>query len=233
MRTKFLNLRGAFYICIKTEFIIKRMILMSWIYRVHLITSRKISGINERLDRLISLQLHYHGKLEINDHVETIYCYTAEYDPQLNFISNDYREMDTVQQTISWFSVENKMSSATISAMGKIFRHILLQSDHFYVFFTYLYADANIEDGKMFFEIMLKNKMIFEFNANDAQNLFIKLLDFTNRLDGRTFYASENDKTIFDYQMIYPCTILNNKEQLPCINEVINIHNILFQVKKE
>jgi len=206
---------------------------MSWIYRVHLITSRKISGINERLDRLISLQLHYHGKLEINDHVETIYCYTAEYDPQLNFISNDYREMDTVQQTISWFSVENKMSSATISAMGKIFRHILLQSDHFYVFFTYLYADANIEDGKMFFEIMLKNKMIFEFNANDAQNLFIKLLDFTNRLDGRTFYASENDKTIFDYQMIYPCTILNNKEQLPCINEVINIHNILFQVKKE
>ena len=64
-------------------------------------TDKKILGINQRMDRLISLQLHHYGALKIcGENAIDKYCYSAEYEPQLNFISNDYREMDILYQRI-------------------------------------------------------------------------------------------------------------------------------------
>ena len=50
--------------------------------------------------------------------------------------------------------------------------------------------------------------------------------------NGRAFYASEDEKAIFDYQMIYPCDTLDNFKGLLCTDGAIDIHNIVFQVER-
>ncbi|MCL1877638.1 MAG: hypothetical protein FWF80_02140 [Defluviitaleaceae bacterium] len=113
---------------------------MSWIYRVHLIADEEITGVDERLDRLISLQLHYRGDIKIPGGNKTEkHCYSVEYEPLLGFVSSDYHEMDILQQHIyggsdiisAWMSQgRRKMSDATISGMEKVLRQILLKNVH-------------------------------------------------------------------------------------------------------
>ncbi|MCL1884713.1 MAG: hypothetical protein FWF81_13300 [Defluviitaleaceae bacterium] len=97
---------------------------MSWEHRVHLITDKEIKGIDKRLDRLISLHLHYKGELKFFGGNKTErYCYTVEYVPSLIFIINDYREMEILQQRISWgtkwvSSEIGKMSDDSVSGMN-------------------------------------------------------------------------------------------------------------------
>ncbi|MCL1884709.1 MAG: hypothetical protein FWF81_13280 [Defluviitaleaceae bacterium] len=212
---------------------------MSNIFRAHLITDEAITGIDERMDRLISLQLHHHGELAIPETGKTEkHCYTAIYEPQLNFISNDYREMDIVYQSILWPMGIGEMAEYTILGMNRIFEKILTSHKNFHVFLSYLSADADTSDGKVFFNAMLKNKSVYKCGTSKAQKLFIKLLDFTGPgffpfSDGRDFYASEDESTIFEYKWIHPFNDLYEFSDLPVINGKVNIHNILFQVERD
>ena len=117
------------------------------------------------------------------------YYYTAEYEPQLNFISNDYHEMEIISSQNFWFTgkVINKLTDDTISVMDKVFKHILRSSEHFHVFFSFLYANADLSNGKDFFEAMLRNKIAYKCSVINAQDIFIKLLDFSDPLGGRRF----------------------------------------------
>lgn len=208
---------------------------MSYICRAHLITDKEIAGVDERLDRLFSLQLHYHGKLKIGgENVTKKYCYSAEYEPLIDtFVSNDYHEMEVFNLYAIWHTRRGKMSDATIFAMEKVFRHILSQCEHFHVFFTYLYADADISDGKAFFETMLQKKTVYKCSVTKAQDIFVKLFDLTDSYHWGMFYASENIETIFEYKMVYPCDTIDVFNELPSTNGAINIGNIVFQVERD
>ena len=45
---------------------------------MHLISDKEIKGIDERLDRLISLQLHYHEKLIVGGKIKCINTTTRQ-----------------------------------------------------------------------------------------------------------------------------------------------------------
>ena len=210
---------------------------------MHLITDKEITGIDERLDRLIALQLHYCGELKAyGENTTRKYCYTAEYVPYLSsFASKDYREMYILAHRNWQSSGRRKMSKDTISAMKRVFKHILLDSKYFHVFFSYLYADAHIadteiddiEDSKDFFEAMLMDKIVHSCNVTDAQDIFIKLLDYSDPYDGGMYYASEDEKNLLDYKIIYPCKAFSAFKSLPCTDGLINIHNVVFQVERD
>ena len=125
------------------------------------------------------------------------------------------------------------MSYDTIFWMQKVFQHLLSCCEHFHVFFSYFYADTDISDSKVFFETVLKEKTMYKCCRTEAQNIFVKLLDFTDPYDGKLFYAPDDNQTNFNYKMVYPCSTIDVFNRLPCVNGAINIHNIVFQVERD
>jgi len=204
---------------------------MSWVFRAHIITDNEIKGINNRLDKLVQNQLHYHGYLQqIDECMTKQYCYTAEYEPVINsFVSNDYNEMEIFDKP-TWRTNRGTVSDATVVAMRMIFDCILSRSECFYVFFSYLYIETDITNAKSFFDVLLKQKTVYKCSSTEAQELFAEILDFTGLSHVKTLSCLDDSNT-FEHKII--CSSGGMLDCLPKMNGCINMHDILFRIVRE
>jgi len=196
---------------------------------VHLITDNEVRGFGSRIDNFFSDSLFYYGVLNFCEkNANKKYCYAFEYEPHQNFICASNQGI--IHSNYVWSQKIGKLQDFTILIMDKIFKYILSHSDYFSVFFSYLHVDCNVGDCKNFFTSEIDKRAIYVCDVLRAKNIFTRLLDFSEPNDGRMFYAPSGQDDL-DYRIIYPCDTLEEFDNLPSENGLINIHNILFQVK--